>query len=316
MSKLERWSLKNRLNNSKNIQPIDIYNKKMNYKKHYDLLISTRLHRDWSKLPYTERHHIIPKSENGTDEQSNIVRLTAREHFLAHWLLYRSNPSIKSRAFSFWRMCNGRGSTPPEHWITISSRCYEESRLAHSKALSEALKGKKKSAEHARKVGLAVKGQKRTEQQKIKLRKPHIMTEDGLRRLRLSKQGKTPVNAKKVAMIDKETLRELKTFNSLKEAADFVRLHSSNIHQAIKNGSLAGNYRWKYQDQLVYKKNISIQEKLGKKIIQYSIDGILIKEWVSLSTAAKELNISSTGICNCCKNKTQSFKGFKWSYAD
>ncbi len=288
----------------------------MNYKKHYDLLISTRLHRDWTKLAYTERHHIVPKSEGGSDEESNIIRLTAREHFLAHWLLYRCDSTIKSRVFSFWRMCNGRGTTPPEHWLTISSRCYEESKLAHSKAMSEALKGKKKSAEHARKVGLAVKGKKRTEEQKMKLRKPHVMTEDGLRRLKLSKQGILPANAKKVIMIDKETLQELKTFDSLKQAADFIKLNNSNIHHAIKNGSLAGMYRWKYEDQLAYKKNMSIQEKLGKKIIQYNIDGIIIKEWVSISTAAKELGMSSSGICNCCKNKIQSFRGFKWSYSN
>jgi len=234
------------IDNAKNIQHIDIYNKKMNYKKHYDLLISSRLSRDNSKLPYTERHHIIPKSEGGSDDESNIIKLTAREHFLAHWLLYRDNPELKSRVFSFWRMCNGRGHTPPEYWLTISSRCYEESKLAHSKAISEALKGKKKSPEHARKVGLAVKGQKRTEEQKMKLRKPHIMTEDGLMRLRLSKQGKPAHNIKSVKMIDKNTGEIVKTFSSLREAAKYVGVNNSNICVAIKNNRLSAGFKWSY----------------------------------------------------------------------
>lgn len=36
---------------------------------------------------YTERHHIIPRSLGGSNQKSNIVRLTGREHFICHWLL-------------------------------------------------------------------------------------------------------------------------------------------------------------------------------------------------------------------------------------
>lgn len=38
---------------------------------------------------YTENHHIKPRGEGGTDDADNLVRLAAREHFLAHWLLFR-----------------------------------------------------------------------------------------------------------------------------------------------------------------------------------------------------------------------------------
>lgn len=34
-----------------------------------------------------ERHHIVPRSLGGTDDASNLTRLSYREHFLAHWLL-------------------------------------------------------------------------------------------------------------------------------------------------------------------------------------------------------------------------------------
>ena len=36
---------------------------------------------------YAESHHIIPKSLGGSDDQINLVDLTAREHFICHWLL-------------------------------------------------------------------------------------------------------------------------------------------------------------------------------------------------------------------------------------
>lgn len=38
---------------------------------------------------YVERHHILPKSLGGSDDSENIVKLTAREHFVCHALLIR-----------------------------------------------------------------------------------------------------------------------------------------------------------------------------------------------------------------------------------
>lgn len=42
---------------------------------------------------YTERHHIIPKCLGGLDDAINLVRLTAREHFICHQLLVKMVPS-------------------------------------------------------------------------------------------------------------------------------------------------------------------------------------------------------------------------------
>lgn len=42
-----------------------------------------------SNFGYTERHHIIPKSLGGSNSKDNLVRLTAREHFICHRLLTR-----------------------------------------------------------------------------------------------------------------------------------------------------------------------------------------------------------------------------------
>jgi len=40
-----------------------------------------------STVGYTERHHILPRSMGGTDDKSNLVELTAREHYICHLLL-------------------------------------------------------------------------------------------------------------------------------------------------------------------------------------------------------------------------------------
>ena len=65
---------------------------KMNYKKIYDGLINRA--RERSKLEgYTEKHHIIPRSAGGDDSKDNLVTLTAREHYIAHKLLYKIDPT-------------------------------------------------------------------------------------------------------------------------------------------------------------------------------------------------------------------------------
>ena len=38
---------------------------------------------------YLEKHHIIPKSLGGTNDASNLVKFTARQHYIAHLLLYK-----------------------------------------------------------------------------------------------------------------------------------------------------------------------------------------------------------------------------------
>jgi hypothetical protein len=41
---------------------------------------------------YTESHHIIPKCIGGTDDSSNLVNLTAEEHYVCHQLLVKIYP--------------------------------------------------------------------------------------------------------------------------------------------------------------------------------------------------------------------------------
>ena len=64
----------------------------MNYQKIYDALVNYRLnHPAKLEFDYTENHHIIPRSLDRSLEKdkSNIVNLSAREHFIAHALLVK-----------------------------------------------------------------------------------------------------------------------------------------------------------------------------------------------------------------------------------
>ena len=76
----------------------------MNYQWHYDSLMSTRKDRIKDPVIYYEKHHIIPKSMGGDNSKENIVYLTGREHFIAHWLLWRIHRNRKMM-YAFKMMC-------------------------------------------------------------------------------------------------------------------------------------------------------------------------------------------------------------------
>lgn len=39
------------------------------------------------------KHHIIPRSSGGSDDESNLITLEYRDHVIAHYILYKANPS-------------------------------------------------------------------------------------------------------------------------------------------------------------------------------------------------------------------------------
>jgi len=59
---------------------------------------------------YVERHHILPKALGGSDDSSNLVALTAREHFIAHLLLARIYGGSMWHAVTIMKK-DGRGSS-------------------------------------------------------------------------------------------------------------------------------------------------------------------------------------------------------------
>lgn len=68
----------------------------MNYKRLYFTIIRNRINNPLSSEEYGEVHHIKPRSfwnlsqqNNNPDDQKNLVRLSAREHFIVHFLLYK-----------------------------------------------------------------------------------------------------------------------------------------------------------------------------------------------------------------------------------
>ena len=58
----------------------------------------------------------------------------------------------------------------------------------------------------------------------------------------------------------------------------------------------------------------AVKEKLSIPILQLTKSGEFIKEWQSACEAGRQLRISQSHICQCCKGRYKSAGGFMWRY--
>ena len=84
----------------------------MNYSLAYQRLIANAKARVCPN-GYVERHHILPKALGGSDDSSNLIALTAKEHFVAHMLLAKMHGGLMWQAIIVMkggknRYCKGR----------------------------------------------------------------------------------------------------------------------------------------------------------------------------------------------------------------
>lgn len=105
----------------------------MNYQKIYNQLIDRAKIRNLKGV-YFERHHIIPRAHGGNNKKENLVKLTAREHLLAHLLLWKIHKD-SSMACAVWFMAHTRG-------IRINSHTYETLRIQQSIYVANKMKGR------------------------------------------------------------------------------------------------------------------------------------------------------------------------------
>jgi len=136
------------------------------YYKWYNQIIDRARNR--TILGYVERHHIVPRSLGGTNEKSNLVDLTAREHLVAHMLLPRFVENKAPMWNAVYMMMNTQGRK-------LTGKLYEQARIEYRgicksrkrspetcAKMSAALKGRKSSPETCAKMSAARKGKKRS----------------------------------------------------------------------------------------------------------------------------------------------------------
>tara|TARA_R110000803_G_C11817563_1_gene301525 strand:- start:48 stop:536 length:489 start_codon:yes stop_codon:yes gene_type:complete len=149
----------------------------MNYEKVYYQIIEQAGNRHVDG--YVEWHHIVPRCLGGSDDRDNLVPLTAREHFICHWILTRIHPdNISLKRAAFLMSTSRKG-------LKVSSRTYQELKenLSHSEEtklkISKSKEGRKRppmTEEQKEKISIAMKGKpahnkgsKMSEETKLKM---------------------------------------------------------------------------------------------------------------------------------------------------
>ena len=134
---------------------------------------------------YFEKHHIIPKSLGGSNRKGNLVKLTAREHFICHRLLVKmvEGNALHKMAAASYRMTIQKGDNQKR--VVPSGRVYNTIRAqwadAHSKWLTGRFVGSNnpnfgnkmsdENKEKIRQINLGKKLGPRSEEIKDKIRK-------------------------------------------------------------------------------------------------------------------------------------------------
>ena len=216
----------------------------MDYNKIYYQIIKRGNNR---KLEgYIEKHHIIPKCIGGSDDEDNIVELTAREHFLCHMLLCEIYPKEYKLKHALFLMAIGKNKVKENHYV-IGSRVYERLRIEYSQMMT----GKKHS--------------KLTCDKKSKAMKGHSMfTPEWREKIKQANTGREITWGKKISKsllgreitwdrgVNKPILQYDKNNNFIKEwdsIAEAKRKVGGDISAALAgNQKTAGGFVWKYKD--------------------------------------------------------------------
>jgi len=192
---------------------------------------------------YIERHHIQPRSLGGADDKSNLVDLTAREHFVCHWLLTKMTTGEDHyKMLNALRMMRAEKSGQHRYETSITSKVYESIKQEYAQLQSikfsgegNPMWGKTHTEEARRAISEKNTGKKLTEEQKAKQviaqtgRKRSVFSDEWRAKMAAKKQGEN--NPRFSAIVSEDTKQKMRekalgrtqSAETIKKKADAVR---------------------------------------------------------------------------------------------
>jgi len=159
---------------------------------------------------YFECHHIIPKSLGGSNDACNLVALTAREHFICHWLLTKMLPSGKHQWKMLYAFTSFNRTNNHQQRHRPTSKQYEIMKKSASIARSnfnignKYSKGKTRSAETIEKWRKSRAGYKHPESAKNKqsntMKKKYSLDDHPLKGITYEEKYGVDANARKAKL--------------------------------------------------------------------------------------------------------------------
>lgn len=183
---------------------------------------------------YIERHHIIPKSLKGNNDKENLVKLTAKEHFICHLLLPKmvEGPDRNKMVHALWRMTVN--AHPDQKRYKTTSRIYDISR----KLFISEVKGRKMTDSTKQKLREANIGKKASVESREKMSKSRkgksyrdLYTEEKVKDLKIKKSE----SMKGKNLGKKSRLGKLHTDNTLSKMSETQKTNRIKMRVVCEN---------------------------------------------------------------------------------
>jgi hypothetical protein len=184
---------------------------------------------------YVERHHVIPRALRGSNDPSNVVVLTFREHFLAHWLLTKfviAEGDRRKMQSALWRTVHQYNL--PTHVIAkwrypIAKRAHRDSQVGsthtpeHTAKQAAKLRGVPKAPDHIAKVAKALTGKRHSDEAKARMRVAQVKSPEQRAKIAKSltghKRSQTSIDNQKATLATKDRSKSPKTIENMRLAA-------------------------------------------------------------------------------------------------
>lgn len=274
------------------------------------------------KCVYMERHHIIPRSWNGSNKKENLIYLLGQEHYYVHKILALENPHDKNMVYGWWVMSTGAKNDKVMRIVSAEDFAYlrkihrefysgKNHPCSKSVICLETNKEYANAVEVAKELGLkeSVVYMVCSEWEKnVTARRFHFMY----------KENYTPEKAQSLLSIKgrwdmiKQAVYCVETgeiFESILEASKFANRNEANI-RAVLYGRIEtsgkdenGNgYHWRYVDE---SKNIRLKKCRKPYKVICNTTGVIYN---SVNEACEKLNINASTLRGNIKYHTKRVK--------
>ncbi len=164
-------------------------------------------------------------------------------------------------------------------------------------------------------------GRKHTKEAKLKMsmaRKGIVFSEETKRKMAIAKIG-IPLSDEHKEKISIANLKMSAETKRRIRLASLGRQHTQETKDKISAGGLGRKCSTETKHKLSVintGKCLSdeTKKKMSKPVLQYTLDGIFIKEWDGIKIASTKLNINPVAVSACCRKVTNTSGGYMWKF--
>lgn len=209
------------------------------YTKYYNNIIKTAKNRILEEHIYFEKHHIIPKSLGGSNKKENIVKLTAKEHFICHRLLVKMTDGKNKIKMSYALRCMMNQENQHQSRYKINGKYYEKIIMETRKILSENSKGENNSF-----FGKKHSDETKNKLSKLRTERSELGLIEGMMNKNHNEETKQKLRKSAIEQFSNESNREIQRKKALEQFKD--------SNQRYKAGNGKRGKKWYYNPETLH----------------------------------------------------------------